>query len=122
MRRQLWAVLIFSYFGILTNVASALERTLRVNVVDAESGEPIAVRLYLKTDSGKWLYFSTDDAEGSAVRYEKQNWINKKSVEFHTTVSAHPCSAKVPSGKHVLTVERGKTYFPHFIGGIFHVL
>ncbi len=113
MRRQLWSALLIAYVGILTNYANSQERTLRVNVVDADSNEPIAARLYLKTDSDRWLYFSTDDVEGSAVRYEKQNWINKNSVEFHTTVSSHPCSAKVSPGKYVLTVERGKTYFPH---------
>lgn len=86
---------------------------IRVRVVDAESRVPLAARLYLESESGNAFYFSSDDPDGTAVKYEKQNWINKASIEYHTTVSAHPCSASVTNGRYRLTVERGKTYFPH---------
>ena len=88
------------------------DRTIRVRVVDADSGDSLAARLYLESVGGDSFYFVCDDPNGSAVRYEKQNWINKTSTEYHTTVSADPCSTKVPCGEYRLTVERGKTYRP----------
>lgn len=88
------------------------DRTIHVSVVDSESQTALAARLYLKSASGQSFYFESDAPGGSAVRYEKQNWINKNSVEYHTTVSAHRCSVSVPEGQYELTVERGKTYHP----------
>ena len=88
---------------------------LEVTVVDADSDKPISARLYLKEDNlttscGKHFYFESKSPEGSAVRYEKQNWINKNSTEYHTTVSAHPAVANVPAGNYRLIAERGKEY------------
>ncbi|MEL6105901.1 MAG: CehA/McbA family metallohydrolase, partial [Planctomycetota bacterium] len=85
---------------------------LRVRVTDADSGEPIAARLYLQSTDGDWHYFESADRDGSAMKYEKQNWINKDSVEYHTTVSPHDCVAHVPVGGYTLRVERGKSCFP----------
>ena len=113
MRRRLLAASALMSLGILAGASRAQEHTLRISVVDSDSGQPIAARLYLKSDTDQWLYFSSDHADGSAVRYEKQNRINKNSFEFHTTVSAHPCSVQVRPGEYQLIVERGKTYFPH---------
>lgn len=88
---------------------------IMVHVEDAETRHPIPARLYLRSDSGTWYYFNSATRDGSAVRYEKQNWINKRSIEYHTTVTAHPSVARVPSGKFQLTVESGKSYFPRQI-------
>ncbi len=85
---------------------------IHVTVTDAHSGIPLSTRLYLTSELGVPYYFSVNDANGSAVKYEKQNWIDKQAVENHTTVSAHSCLAKVPSGRYMLVVERGKTYRP----------
>ncbi|WP_182868206.1 hypothetical protein [Stieleria mannarensis] len=112
MNRAMVAI-VFTVLFAATDRCIAEQRTIRLGVVDADTGEPVAARLYLKSAAGKPFYFQSDDASGSAVRYEKQNWINKHSVEYHTTVSAHRCSAAVPEGEYQLTVERGKTYFPH---------
>ena len=98
---------------LLTRLASGEEFHVDVTVVDAESKSPIPSRLYLKADSEDWHYFSSLGADGSAVRYQKQNWINSESIEYHTTVSAHPCRSTVPPGRYTLTVESGKSYFPH---------
>ena len=76
----------------------AADRSVRVTIVDADSGVPLAARVYLRSDAGESYYFQSEHESGSAVRYEKQNWINKQSVEYHTTVSAHPCVAMVPEG------------------------
>ncbi len=94
----------------------AADGRISVTVVDADSGECLAARLYLTSESHASYYFHvTDDvvrAGGSAVKYEKQNWLDKQSTEYHTTVSAHPCYADVPSGRYTLVVERGKSYRP----------
>ena len=85
--------------------SSAEDRVIRINVVDADSEQQIAARLYLQSNAGDWFYFASDQAGGTAVRYEKQNWINNNSIEYHTTVSAHSSSAKVPAGIYKFTVE-----------------
>lgn len=89
---------------------SAQERELRLSIVDNATKQPIPARVYLKSSEGKWYYFSSSDTNGSAVKYEKQNWLNKNSVEYHTTVSAGVCTTKVPTGRYWLSVEHGKSY------------
>ena len=105
-------VVVVLMFGFLMQV-HAEDRRIVVSVKDADSGVGIASRIYLSSSDGMPYYFTSLDAAGSAFRYEKKNWINPLSVEFHTTVSAHPCTTGVPSGAYTLTVERGKTYLPH---------
>ncbi|MGI9472025.1 MAG: hypothetical protein ACR2NZ_10855 [Rubripirellula sp.] len=93
--------------------SSAQECTVKVSVVDADSEQPIECRIYLTAENGEPYYFQSTAEEGSAFRYENQNWLNEQSIEYHTTVSAHPCESVVPPGQYRLVVERGKTYFPH---------
>lgn len=94
----------------------AADGRVSVAVVDADSGEALAARLYLTSDNQTPYYFQIADSDAnagaSAVKYEKQNWLDKLSTEYHTTVSAHPCYAQVPSGRYTLVVERGKNYRP----------
>ena len=97
----------------VSNGAFAADHRLTVKVVDADSRQPIPCRIYLNSSDGKPHYFLSSSEEGTAFRYQKQNWINKQSTEHHTTVSAHPCHTNVPSGVYRLIVERGKSYFPH---------
>ena len=85
--------------------------TVRVEVIDADTRQLIPTRVYIKDYRGGWHFVASEDAEGSAVRYEKQNWIQSESQEFHTTVSAHPFEAKLPSGTYEWTIEHGKEYF-----------
>ena len=92
--------------------SAAVDRRVNVAVVDADSGEALAARLYLTSESQVPYYFQSADAKSSTVKYDKQNWLDNQAVEHHTTVSAHPCFAEVPSGHYSLTVERGKTYRP----------
>ncbi|MDC0295573.1 CehA/McbA family metallohydrolase [bacterium] len=86
---------------------------VHVAVFDADTESAIPARLYLEDESGNDFFFETLDPNGSAYRFEKQHWLNENSVEYHTTISAHPCEAIVPSGEYRLTVERGKTYKRH---------
>ena len=97
---------------VAATTVNGADHTLDISVIDAKEKTPIPARLYLQSASGGWHYFESRSADGSAVRYEKQNWINEQSVEYHTTVSAHPCLAAVPSGKYTLTVQSGKSFLP----------
>jgi len=92
-------------------VAVAEDHRVTVSVVDADSGNSIAARLYLESADGKHYFFESASDEGSAFRYQKQRG-NSDSQEHHTTVSADPSFASVPPGSYTLTVERGKSYFP----------
>lgn len=81
-------------------------------VVDADTGSPLAHRMYIRAENGKWYFPKSASADGSTVVYKKQNWVNKSSVEMHTTVSSHPFTVELPSGEYTITIERGKEYFP----------
>jgi hypothetical protein len=98
---------------MLVSFVYAAENGIVLNgeVVDADTGEPVAYRIYIQDDKGKWYFPKSASPTGSAVVYKKQNWANKKSVEFHTTVSAHPFTIELPSGQYTITIERGKEYF-----------
>ncbi len=80
------------------------------DVVDAATGKPVAARVYLQGADGGSYFVKSE--KGSAVTYDKTNWINARSVEKHTSVSAHPFHVDLPPGKYSLVVERGKEYFP----------
>ena len=67
---------------------NAAELTGRV--VDSKTGELVAARIYLKDAIGNWFFVESAAPKGSAVRYNKTNWVRKESLEKHTTISAHP--------------------------------
>ncbi len=82
------------------------------NILDAESGKPIAARVYLQSEAGTWLYVKTASPEGSAFPYKEQ-WVPQDgAVEKHTTVSAHSFQADLKPGVYTVRIERGKEYFP----------
>lgn len=77
---------------------------------DAQSNQPIPARIYIRHSAGQWHFPKSPG--GSAVRYERINWINTNVVEMHSTLSAHPFQVELPSGQYTFRVERGKEYFP----------
>lgn len=79
-------------------------------VIDAETGHPMASRVYIHAENGKW-FFPKSEA-GSAVPYRNQKLDKPNSVEMHTTLSAHPFAVAVPPGRYEIAVERGKEYLP----------
>jgi hypothetical protein len=82
-----------------------------LTIRDANTGKTLPGRLYLHSETGVPYYFSSAVTDGSTVKYEKKNWIDKDSTEYHTTVSAHRCFAQVPTNsKYSLVVEHGKSY------------
>lgn len=108
--RQSWLTL-FGFLPVaLCTSAAWADSTIELTVVDEETGEPIASRVYLTNAGGEAYFFEVPAQPGAAVRYDKQNWINARSVERHTTVTQYPCQATVPPGKYTVVCERGKTY------------
>ncbi|MCP4455357.1 MAG: CehA/McbA family metallohydrolase [Planctomycetes bacterium] len=99
--------------GAVNAIDDPARQTVRAAVMDALTGQPIPARVYIKNDRGGWHHVRSTAARGSAVRYEKRNWVNPQSEEFHTTVSAHPFETELEPGRYQLTVERGKEYVPH---------
>lgn len=81
-------------------------------VVDQITGDPLPCRIYIQSENGAWHFATSAADEGTAVEYRKRNWINPRSEEMHTTLSAHPFEARLPPGRYTITVERGKEYFP----------
>tara|TARA_Y100001947_G_scaffold87650_2_gene74522 strand:+ start:388 stop:2901 length:2514 start_codon:yes stop_codon:yes gene_type:complete len=93
------------------HITSAISANLIGRIVDAKSRKPLAARVYIKNSKGDWFFVKSTTKNGSAVRYDKTNWMQKESFEKHTTVSAHSFRANLPPGKYTITVERGKEYF-----------
>lgn len=98
---------------LLPSAARGQDVEFRGRVVDAESGVPIPARVYLRSESGDWLFVESATDHGSALPYAEE-WVPMpQSVERHTTISADPFRIALPPGRYVLEVERGKEYLPH---------
>ncbi len=96
----------------MASAAEARKAGVRGAIVDAADGRPLAARIYVQSSSGEWLFPSSTSPEGSALRYQKQNWVNTNAVEMHTTLSAHLFVIDLEPGAYTVSVERGKEYFP----------
>jgi hypothetical protein len=86
--------------------------TLLGEVIDAQSGRPLACRIYIAGADGSWHFARSAAPDGSAVEYRKKRDGNPASVEMHTTLSAHPFTADLPPGEYTVHGERGKEFFP----------
>ncbi|MBI1900703.1 MAG: CehA/McbA family metallohydrolase [Planctomycetia bacterium] len=85
---------------------------LEGRIVDDHTGQPLPARLYIQGQDGAWHFAKSADPAGSAVEYKKTRGNDGKSVEMHTTLSAHPFVADLPPGTYTITIERGKEYLP----------
>ena len=90
----------------------AQDVTVRGQIVDADSGQPIPARLYIQGDNRQWYFAQSDSPDGSAVHYKKQPPHIPQSVEMHTTLSKHPFRVELPPGQYTFRVERGKETVP----------
>jgi hypothetical protein len=97
----------------LTLPASALAGGARVRgeVTDAATGRAVACRVYVQSEDGTWHFPKSEAKAGVAIEYRKQR-PGTRSVEMHTTLSAHPFVLTLPPGRYTITVERGKEYLP----------
>lgn len=85
---------------------------VRGEVTDAATGQAVACRIYIEGEKGTWHFPKSDAKAGAAFEYRKQRPDNPRSVEMHTTLSAHPFAVSLPPGRYTVTVERGKEYLP----------
>jgi hypothetical protein len=83
---------------------------LRGEVVDADSGRAIPSRVSIRREDGTWFFPESASPHGSAVHYRKTAFTDPSVVEMHTTLSAHPFTVALPSGRYVVTAQRGKEY------------
>ncbi len=82
------------------------------SVVDADTKQPIAARVYLQDSEGNWLFVRSASDQGTAWPYAEA-WVPMpQSVERHTTVSAHPFTVDLAPGDYQVVIERGKEYLP----------
>ena len=95
---------------VLLTVGWCHAEKLTGTIREDRSGQPVAARLYIRSEKGEWHFAAVTDPAGKAVPYKKQR--SDTSVEMHTAVSAHAFVAELPPGKYTLTVERGKEYLP----------
>jgi hypothetical protein len=105
------------FLAVLCNAETSLLRaqvaaatTIRGQIVDADSGRPLPARVYVESENGTWHYPTSQG--GTAVQYCKSRPDNPRSVEMHTTLSAHPFAVDLGPGKYTFTIERGKEYHP----------
>ncbi len=90
--------------------AEGLDRVqLKGTVTDANTGRPLAFRLYIQSEDGTFHHARSSSAEGTAVEYHVTRLTSK---EIHTTLSAHPFQTALSRGQYTLTILRGKEYIP----------
>src|SRR5688500_18053158 len=95
--------------AILMHPAAAVaDGQVRGEVTDAATGRPVACRIYIQGEDGTWHFPKSEAKGGSAIEYRKQRQDNRRAVEMHTTLSAHPFALTLPPGRYTVTVERGK--------------
>jgi len=102
--------LVLGLFHVSFAVAQQPSVSLRGRIVDAQTREPVAARIYLQATDGTWYFPKSAVPEGTAIPYQRK--VEPASVEQHVTLSAHPFEVLVPPGKYTVTVERGKEYVP----------
>src|SRR5438105_1815699 len=112
--QRYFSACVLLWFTLTSNCAARDQKPLRLHgrVVDADTGLPLACRLYLQAEDGAWFFPKSESPTGSAIPYQRKVANQPKSLEMHTTLSAHPFVIDLLPGKYTVTVERGKEYFP----------
>ena len=83
---------------------------VRGRIIDADGGQPLPARIYIRGDDGAWHYPQSEG--GRSVTYQKTSWHDPLSEEHHSTLCAKPWSALLPPGYYTITVERGPEWTP----------
>src|SRR5438876_6414552 len=109
LKHEFWLLPPVLFLALAAHMRGA---TVTGEIVDSDGGRLIPARLYIQAGDGRWFFAESVLPAGSAVRYEKRNWINTNAVEMHVTLSAHPFRIELPPGAYTFTIERGKEYRP----------
>ncbi|HXJ61699.1 MAG TPA: CehA/McbA family metallohydrolase [Verrucomicrobiae bacterium] len=96
--------------GFWQGKASQAGVRVQGEIIDVIIGQILPARLYIQDQLGHSFFAESAGPNGTAVRYDRQNWINARSVERHTTLSAHPFQVELPPGTYTFLAERGKEY------------
>ena len=82
---------------------------IRGRVIDAGSRKPLPARVNIHhLDSDQGFHARSADPAGSAVPYGVKRF--ERSIETHTTLSAHPFVADVPEGEIKIIAEHGPEF------------
>ena len=81
-------------------------------IIDAATRQILPARISIRGADGTWHFPKSASLSGSAVRYERKSGFNAKSVEMHTTLSAHRFRVELPPGRYTFAIERGKEFIP----------
>lgn len=108
-RRYPWFAA-FSFCLIVSFLQAQETVSVRGRIVDADTREMLAGRLYIESAVGEFFHAKSRNKNGAAVPYSKIR--PNGSVEVHTTLSAHSFVADLLPGEYILTAERGKEYVP----------
>src|SRR5262249_32092284 len=84
---------------------------LRGEVLDADTGKPLAARVYIQGENGAWFHARSAERAGSAIRYDRRQ-PESHAFAAHTALSPHPFVADLPPGRYTVPIERGKEYHP----------
>jgi hypothetical protein len=109
MHGMILRILILALLFVGAQTRSA---TVIGEIVDADSGSILPARLYIQSQDGKWFFPKSTAHEGSTFELRRRAGVNSKSVEMHTTLSAHPFTVELPPARYTFRSERGKEYFP----------
>lgn len=92
-------------------VASEQRQRVTGRILDSATGKPVAARVYLQAESGRWHFPQSQSESEAAVTYQRE-YPATASVEMHTALPAAAFQVELPRGKYALAIERGKEYLP----------
>ena len=97
--------------AMLWTLASACQAQTLVEgqILDAETGKPIAARLYVEDEQGQAYLVDSRDPTVKPFHYRVDRGASR---EIHTAVPPSGFRIELPPGHYTLTVERGKEYLP----------
>lgn len=111
LKRSILSLLTFAI--LCWTVSTLLAAEFVLSLVDSSTHQPVAARVYVENVETGQRHFVRSLSATDAVIYQRQNWANKNSIEHHTSVPAAPLAVEnLAAGTYVVTIERGKEYFP----------
>jgi hypothetical protein len=108
--------LVFAAAVAVSSATDAVDSATSVRflgrVVDADTGEALPCRLYLRGQDGTWYFPKSADPKGNVVVYQRERKDVSGCAEMHVCLSAHPFTIDLKPGKYTMVIERGKAYLP----------
>ncbi|MBI3849718.1 MAG: polysaccharide deacetylase family protein [Verrucomicrobia bacterium] len=100
-------------FAIIEKRKAARPETLvKGEVLDADTGRPVAAHIHVQDEHGAWHRPFTTANPDPAARNEKGNPGGTNAPAMPPTLSAETFAVFLVPGRYTVTVERGKEYQP----------